>query len=125
MNGPRALSVQGQRAVSVQIRNHWYCTSTAAPKRAVIAAKHPFEAELKAARLYAWCACGRSKKQPFCDGSHKSFPGAPEPLRFKLEEAKQAWLCGCKQTKNPPYCDGTHLEDWIQQATLHASSPLK
>ena len=22
-------------------------------------------------KKYAWCACGKSEKQPFCDGSHK------------------------------------------------------
>jgi len=25
-------------------------------------------------KKYYWCACGLSKKQPFCDGSHKSAP---------------------------------------------------
>ncbi|XP_067824880.1 CDGSH iron-sulfur domain-containing protein 3, mitochondrial-like [Heptranchias perlo] len=122
MNGPLVLGL-GHRALSLQMRSHWYCTSTA-PKRAVIAAKHPFEEELQAAKLYSWCACGHSQKQPFCDGTHKSFPSAPTPLRFKLEEAKTVWLCGCKQTKNPPYCDGTHKEDWIQQAALHTSPSL-
>ncbi|XP_041073437.1 CDGSH iron-sulfur domain-containing protein 3, mitochondrial-like [Carcharodon carcharias] len=124
MNGLLALVV-GHRVASVQIRSHWYCTSAASPKRAVIAAKHPFEAELQAAKLYAWCACGHSKKQPFCDGTHRSVPSAPTPLRFKLEEAKKVWLCGCKQTKRPPYCDGTHKEGWIQQAALHASPHLE
>uniref|UniRef100_UPI00398E3F20 CDGSH iron-sulfur domain-containing protein 3, mitochondrial-like isoform X3 n=1 Tax=Pristiophorus japonicus TaxID=55135 RepID=UPI00398E3F20 len=61
MNGLRAASL-GQRAMSLQMRRHWYCTSTA-PKKSVIAAKHPFKAELEAAKRYSWCACGHSRKQ--------------------------------------------------------------
>ncbi|MBI3315106.1 MAG: CDGSH iron-sulfur domain-containing protein, partial [Candidatus Omnitrophica bacterium] len=32
---------------------------------------HPYVMTLKPGR-YVWCACGRSQKQPFCDGSHSS-----------------------------------------------------
>jgi len=53
-----------------------------------------------------WCACGRSKTQPFCDGSHKGT--GLTPVQFKAEESKTVWLCGCKQTKGRPMCDGTH-----------------
>lgn len=55
---------------------------------------------------YWWCACGQSKKQPFCDGSHKST--AFTPVKFTVAEAEKKWLCGCKRTKNPPFCDGMH-----------------
>ena len=27
--------------------------------------------EVEAGKSYWWCACGRSKTQPICDGSHK------------------------------------------------------
>jgi CDGSH iron-sulfur domain-containing protein 3 len=37
---------------------------------AVVAQQGPFAVELRAGRTYAWCACGRSARQPFCDGSH-------------------------------------------------------
>ncbi|XP_053115978.1 CDGSH iron-sulfur domain-containing protein 3, mitochondrial [Hemicordylus capensis] len=90
----------------------------------VIAAKNPFQVDLKAGKSYAWCACGHSKKQPFCDGSHKRDAPEISPLRFKLEEAKEAWLCGCKCTKNPPYCDGTHKEDFVQKADLQSHPQL-
>jgi CDGSH-type Zn-finger protein len=33
-----------------------------------IAQKSPYKIELIAGREYWWCACGRSKKQPLCDG---------------------------------------------------------
>lgn len=53
-----------------------------------------------------WCACGKSKTQPLCDGSHKGTEF--EPLKFTISEKKTYSLCGCKKTKNPPYCDGSH-----------------
>ena len=52
------------------------------------------------------CACGLSKNQPFCDGSHKGTSFTP--MEFSVTDKKQVALCQCKQTKNPPYCDGTH-----------------
>jgi CDGSH-type Zn-finger protein len=71
----------------------------------VCAQKGPYVVEL-APGDYWWCACGRSQKQPFCDGSHKVT--AFVPVKFTVAEAEKKWLCGCKRTKNPPYCDGTH-----------------
>lgn len=58
---------------------------------------------------YAWCACGYSKTQPFCDGSHMSTEDQPVP--FKLKKQTKVKLCQCKQTGTPPYCDETHCED--------------
>jgi CDGSH-type Zn-finger protein len=55
---------------------------------------------------YSWCACGRSKKQPFCDGSHAGTGFVP--LRFEVAEARRVALCTCKRTGNSPFCDGTH-----------------
>ena len=37
---------------------------------AVVAQKAPYVVAVKAGESYWWCACGRSKTQPFCDGSH-------------------------------------------------------
>lgn len=56
---------------------------------------------------YYWCACGRSKNQPFCDGSHKATKFSP--VEFKLEKFDLVALCGCKMTKSKPDCDGTHM----------------
>jgi CDGSH-type Zn-finger protein len=55
---------------------------------------------------YWWCACGRSKTQPFCDGSHKGTGLAPKQV--DLTEAKTVAWCGCKHSKSPPFCDGSH-----------------
>lgn len=58
-------------------------------------------------RPYFWCACGRSKTQPFCDGSHSGTPF--KPLKFTPElGGGEALLCACKRTRRPPYCDGSH-----------------
>lgn len=83
-----------------------------------IAALKPCLVTLKRqGRIRYWCACGRSKKQPFCDGSHQG--SGFEPLAFAArEDNEEVLLCACKRTKNPPYCDGSHnsLEDAYQEA---------
>ncbi len=72
----------------------------------VIAARQPVAVQLEAGKTYWWCTCGRSRTQPFCDGSHKGT--GFEPLEFTAKESGEAWLCQCKHTGNPPYCDGSH-----------------
>jgi len=72
----------------------------------VIAQKRPYKAELKKGEKYFWCSCGRSAKQPYCDGSHKGT--GLMPMIFTADEDKTAWLCGCKNTQGKPFCDGTH-----------------
>ncbi len=71
-----------------------------------IAAKQPVAVQLEAGKTYAWCACGLSKGQPFCDGSHKGTDLTP--LVFTAEKTETAYLCQCKHTKNKAFCDGTH-----------------
>jgi CDGSH-type Zn-finger protein len=71
-----------------------------------IAEKHPVSVQLEAGKTYAWCVCGLSKGQPFCDGAHRTTEF--RPLVWKATEAKEVWLCQCKRTNNPPYCDGAH-----------------
>jgi CDGSH-type Zn-finger protein len=70
-----------------------------------VAQKAPYALEL-AAGTYWWCACGRSKDQPFCDGSHKGTGFTP--VKFEFTETTKVWLCGCKHSADTPYCDGTH-----------------
>ena len=73
---------------------------------AIIAQKSPLVAELNAGKSYFWCACGRSKSQPFCDGSHKGTGFSP--VEFEATESEKVFFCCCKRTSNPPFCDGTH-----------------
>lgn len=71
-----------------------------------IAQKAPFPIEVTAGKSYFWCACGRSQKQPFCDGSHKDT--AMTPIKFTAEADEKLFFCGCKQSARAPLCDGTH-----------------
>ena len=71
-----------------------------------IAGKEPIAVQVKAGQSYWWCACGQSKNQPFCDGSHKGTGLTPVP--FTAEISEEVWLCGCKATQGKPFCDGTH-----------------
>ena len=74
--------------------------------QAKIAQKSPFAAEVTAGRQYYWCACGRSAKQPFCDGSHKDTGFTP--IMYEADKSGTVWFCGCKATNSRPLCDGTH-----------------
>jgi CDGSH-type Zn-finger protein len=71
-----------------------------------IAGRQPIEISVEAGKSYWWCACGRSKKQPFCDGSHKG--GAFTPMKWNAPDTKKAFFCTCKQTANQPLCNGAH-----------------
>ncbi len=55
---------------------------------------------------YWWCACGRSQKQPFCDGAHQGTGFAPR--KVELTEPKTVAWCGCKHSHNGAFCDGSH-----------------
>jgi CDGSH-type Zn-finger protein len=72
----------------------------------VIAQKAPFPVEVTAGKTYFWCACGRSAKQPFCDGSHKDT--GLSPVKWTAETDGKAFFCGCKASDKAPLCDGTH-----------------
>lgn len=74
--------------------------------KANIASKTPFAVEVEKGKDYYWCACGLSKSQPFCDGSHKG--GEFAPTKFTAEESQTVYFCGCKQSGNGVRCDGTH-----------------
>ena len=71
-----------------------------------IAAKLPIPVEVEEGKTYLWCACGDSKKQPFCDGSHKGTEFLP--LQWTATETERTFFCACKQTESAPFCDSTH-----------------
>lgn len=74
--------------------------------KAQIAQKAPYKIDVTAGKTYAWCSCGLSKNQPFCDGSHSGTEFSP--IVWKAEETKTVRLCGCKQSKKAQFCDGAH-----------------
>jgi CDGSH-type Zn-finger protein len=73
-----------------------------------IAQKAPYKVELLAGYRYAWCSCGLSKQQPFCDGSHTSTRSGMKPVIWTQQKDQTVFLCGCKGSGKVPYCDGTH-----------------
>jgi CDGSH-type Zn-finger protein len=73
---------------------------------AVNAQKAPMPVEVGEGKNYFWCACGKSAKQPFCDGSHKDT--GISPVKYTAEASKKVFFCGCKQSAKAPLCDGTH-----------------
>lgn len=75
-------------------------------QKPVIAQKSPFIVDVTAGEEYFWCTCGKSKKQPFCDGRHKG--SGFMPLRWTAEEDGKKSFCGCKMTRDQPFCDGSH-----------------
>lgn len=72
----------------------------------IIAAIAPAKVDLEVGKDYFWCQCGKSKSQPFCDGSHAG--SDITPLKFTAEKTGPAALCQCKASANAPFCDGTH-----------------
>ena len=71
-----------------------------------IAQRGPYRVEAKAGKTYFWCACGRSARQPFCDGSHEVTD--LRPVKHTAEKDGPLFFCGCKTTATPPLCDGSH-----------------
>lgn len=70
-----------------------------------IPAKVPVVLELEPG-TYWWCACGRSKNQPWCDGSQAGTDF--KPVEYTVTEKKRVAMCACKQTGTAPLCDGSH-----------------
>ena len=74
--------------------------------KAVLVQKKPYPIDVIEGKSYFWCCCGKSNKQPFCDGSHKNTEF--RPVLYKATENKRMYFCGCKKTHKQPFCDGTH-----------------
>ncbi len=81
-------------------------SSDPTPSVPVVARKAPYPVEVEAGKTYFWCACGRSARQPFCDGSHKATSILPE--RWVAPDSGRVVFCGCKASAKHPLCDGTH-----------------
>jgi CDGSH-type Zn-finger protein len=72
----------------------------------VIAGKVPLPVDVEAGKTYWWCSCGKSARQPFCDGSHKGTDFTP--VLYDATQAGKVWFCACKHSAKAPLCDGSH-----------------
>lgn len=71
-----------------------------------IAGRSPIKVQLEEGKNYAFCTCGLSENQPFCNGAHKG--SSFTPFKFTAAATEEIWMCLCKRTGNAPRCDGTH-----------------
>jgi CDGSH-type Zn-finger protein len=74
--------------------------------KAIRSSDTPYMMNVEAGNNYFWCACGKSNKQPLCDGSHSGTGFSP--VMYSATESKQVFFCGCKATSKQPLCDGSH-----------------
>ncbi|MBL4566848.1 MAG: CDGSH iron-sulfur domain-containing protein, partial [Porticoccus sp.] len=74
----------------------------------IVADNKPIKVNLTKGQEYYFCTCGRSKGQPFCDGSHAGTSFTPKAM--VSEQDQEAYLCVCKHTRNAPFCDGSHKQ---------------
>ena len=74
-------------------------------EKPVIASRMPAVMKLEPDE-YWWCSCGKSSKQPFCDGSHQGTNFVPQ--KVEITEPKNVAFCNCKHSANGPFCDGAH-----------------
>ncbi|MGE0858663.1 MAG: CDGSH iron-sulfur domain-containing protein [Gammaproteobacteria bacterium] len=72
----------------------------------VRASDTPYAVDVEAGKSYWWCACGKSARQPFCDGAHKDT--GMTPVKYDATESRKVFFCGCKASAKQPMCDGTH-----------------
>lgn len=75
-------------------------------KEPKIAGKTPLAVALEAGKRYAWCSCGESSNQPWCDGKHKG--SGFSPTVFVAEKDQTGYMCNCKHSSTPQFCDGSH-----------------
>ncbi len=64
----------------------------------------PYVVNVEEGKTYLWCACGLSKTQPWCDGSHEGTD--IEPIAFEPPLTAEFHMCGCKRSDNKPFCFG-------------------
>jgi len=77
----------------------------------------PEMVKVEPGKVYSWCTCGLSEKQPFCDNTHKRIEGMPyRSIKVLFDKEEEVWFCRCKHTKTPPFCDSTH--NTLKEKTL-------
>jgi len=70
--------------------------------------KAPYVVEVEEGKTYYYCTCGKSEKQPFCDGAHKGTEFSAHA--WTAEKTGNAYFCGCRASQKEPMCDGAHKD---------------
>ena len=76
-------------------------------EKSTITQKAPYKVKVEKGKIYFWCSCGLSRKQPFCDGQHK-IEGKFKSVKYIASENEYVFFCGCKLTNHQPLCDSSH-----------------
>lgn len=75
-----------------------------------LSACEPVTVTVEPGKVYSWCSCGLTDKEPFCDSNHKKVEGMPfRSVKVMFREAGDVSFCRCRRTKTPPFCDDSHL----------------
>ena len=77
-------------------------------EKPIPAGNAPQMEDFEAGKTYAWCSCGKSDNQPWCNGAHRGTGLAPKV--FEADATRKAAMCTCKMTQTPPFCDGSHRQ---------------
>lgn len=88
-----------------------------------IAQRSPYAVNVEAGKTYAWCACGLSQSQPFCNGAHQGTGFTPK--LFKADKAGTVHFCGCKHSAAGATCDGSHKTLPPPAGSLSAEEQMK